>query len=942
MGQPVIQTSFNSGEWAPHLYSRVDLSKYHSGAALLSNFFVDYRGGATTRPGTRYVLQARTNTVRLIPFQASFNITYILEFGAGYIRFFNNGQPVLESATSISGQTPGAPVIFSDTGHGYSNGDWIFANNTYYIVQNALTNSFTLTDLFGNAINVNPFGSFPVNAQRVYTLFGSPFQAADLYQIKYAQNVNQLILCHPNYAPQVLTLNSATNWTIGSIQFGSTVTTPTGTGSATTLSAGSVDYAYIITAVDVNGQESAGTAPVSLTSLQDIRTSAGTNTITWSAVSGAVSYNVYKANPRYGTPVPSGAQYGFMSNVTGTTAYDSNITPDFSSGPPIPQNPFQGTGVQTITLLTKGSAYTTVPLVTLTAAPGGGTTAQAYCYLELDTISLRSGGTGYQNNNNNVLHVTITLANGIAFDAQCQFGTIIAFTPPNAQQRGTLTSNPVPAVLTDTGNGGNTLGGFVPSIWNVTWRVGFIALNNPGTGYIVPPSVTFSSGTATASTTLGAPSAGNPTVPGFIQQRMFLGGPVQSPSQLNLSQPGSFFNYNTTFPEEADNAIEETLTNTVLNTIKAVVSVSAGLVVFTDKGAWLINGGSGAGSPISALAIVANPQSYSGSSDLPPIVTNQDILYVQAKGSIVRDLAFNFYLNNYVGEDVSVLSSHLFYGFSLVQWAWAEEPFKVAWAVRNDGSMLSFTFVKEQELLAWSHHNTQGQYTSNAVVNENTAIGNVDAHYQSVLRTVNSTSVVYIERTVEINYPNDYISSWQVDAGIGYSGAAATTFSGAQHLGGLAVTGVADGVVINFTMPVSGTFVFGPGGTAGLTGIASASVVTVGLGYTPMLQTLPLDLGEPTVQGKRKKISGVSIKVLNALGLNMGRTFSTVLPLQDLIIGNVGSVTGQQVTGLVTGEVRGFNDPLWDTPGQYVITQPLPYPATILGVVPEIDVGDTP
>ena len=47
MGEIVAQASFNSGEWSPNLYARVDLQKYHSGAALLENFYVDYRGGAS-------------------------------------------------------------------------------------------------------------------------------------------------------------------------------------------------------------------------------------------------------------------------------------------------------------------------------------------------------------------------------------------------------------------------------------------------------------------------------------------------------------------------------------------------------------------------------------------------------------------------------------------------------------------------------------------------------------------------------------------------------------------------------------------------------------------------------------------------------------------------------------------------------------------------------
>ena len=68
MAQPTIQNSFNSGEWAPNLWARTDVEKYHSGAALLRNFFVDYRGGASTRSGTKYILRGYKDStaIRLI------------------------------------------------------------------------------------------------------------------------------------------------------------------------------------------------------------------------------------------------------------------------------------------------------------------------------------------------------------------------------------------------------------------------------------------------------------------------------------------------------------------------------------------------------------------------------------------------------------------------------------------------------------------------------------------------------------------------------------------------------------------------------------------------------------------------------------------------------------------------------------------------------------
>src|SRR5262245_39956871 len=99
MAQPVIQHSFNAGELAPQLGARTDLAKYRSTAALLRNFFVDYRGGASTRMGTKYVIQAYKSStpVRTIPFQASFSVNYVLEFGDFYIRFHFNGAPILES-----------------------------------------------------------------------------------------------------------------------------------------------------------------------------------------------------------------------------------------------------------------------------------------------------------------------------------------------------------------------------------------------------------------------------------------------------------------------------------------------------------------------------------------------------------------------------------------------------------------------------------------------------------------------------------------------------------------------------------------------------------------------------------------------------------------------------------------------------------------------------
>lgn len=943
MATPVVQTSFNAGEWAPALYSRVDLQKYHSGAALLLNYFVDYRGGATTRPGTRFINRClgSATQVRLIPFQASFTVSYILEFGqspvtgAGYIRFYQNGAAILETATSITVATAGPPEVFTDTAHGYSNGDWIFIGGSYYIVAGATTNTFTLTDLYGVAITTNQF-ALPAAAQRVYTL-PSPYFSSDLSLLKFVQNVSQLFICSPNHPAQVLTLNTATNWTIAAINFGPTIAAPATPSVATTLSSGSANYAYVVTAVDVNGQESSPSVFATLANAQDLRSTAGTNTVSWSSVTGAVSYNVYKAEIRYGSPVPGGAQFGFAGNCTSTSFIDSNISQDFSQGAPVPQNPFFGSGVQTLTVTLAGPFSGLFPSVTIAGPGGGGVTATATAQVQAASLNIVSGGTGFSPG------FILNLPNGVVGQVT-GVGTNNTITAVALISGGII--NGIPGQGINTGPysiGSPTPGGSPAAFSTPSFSLSGLSLTNAGTGYGSAPAVTITVGsgtTPTATATLGAASAGNPTVPGFQDERLFLGGQVGSPQSFNESQPGAYFNFNTTNPVTPDSAFTTTLVSGILNTIKAAIPQPAGLIVLSDRQAWLINGGS-PGQPVSAEGVAANSQAYNGCSDVPPIVANDNILYVQAKGSIVRDLVFNYYTQVYTGTDISVLSSHLFYGFNILEWAWAEEPYKLVWADRNDGTLLSLTFLKEQELIAWAHSTTQGLFSSVATVTEAVSIGSVDAVYHVVQRTINGQMVQYVERFVELTYPQDYISSWQVDAGIGYSGAPATTFSGAQHLAGAVVTGVADGAVINFTMPASGTFVFGPGGTTGLTGIASASVVTVGLAIpTPTITTLPLDLGQPTVQGKRKKVTGLTLRVWQALGLWSGRTLATQVQLADTTLGNIGTMSNEEITGLVTSDVRLIVDPQWDSFGQYSITQPNPYPATILGVIPEIEVGD--
>jgi len=160
-----------------------------------------------------------------------------------------------------------------------------------------------------------------------------------------------------------------------------------------------------------------------------------------------------------------------------------------------------------------------------------------------------------------------------------------------------------------------------------------------------------------------------------------------------------------------------------------------------------------------------------------------------------------------------------------------------------------------------------------------------------------------------------------------------SSVSGLTQIANLSVTGVADGKVITGTVSGGGTLALG----------GTYTKVTIGLAYTPQIQTLALDLGEPTVQSKRKKLPAVTFRVADTLGLQVGTSFSNLTTVKDFQLGAIptqsnGPVT---VTDLFSGDGRQILDQLWQEIGQLSIQQNLPYPATILGVMPEVVVGDS-
>jgi hypothetical protein len=697
MSTPVIQPSFAAGELSPSMYGRTDLAKYHSGVALARNFFVDYRGGLTSRAGTGFVGQCKDSTQanRLIPFTFSILQTYILVFGDHSMRVVMDGSYVTEPTKPINTVTATDPGVFNVTGHGYSNGDLVYLNGfldpTIFLEERFGTvtvidaNNFSLVDLYGQPISTDGItaGSIGGYVGRIFTLT-TPYAGADLALLKFCQSADVMSLTHPSYAPQQLTRSQHWVWTLTVMNFAPT-NQPPASVTTTPSSSGGTTYKYVVTAVAENGiTESIASAVASVASVQLSNTSGSSNTTKWTGHPGDTLYNVYRTAEVPGGAPPSGALFGYIGAVAPAAInsfIDDNIAPDFTRTPPQANNPFAVGQIESVSVTLGGNTYT-APTLTITDPTGSGAIL----------VPIVAGG----------VITSVVVMNG-----------------------GQNYTNPSVGCSDSTGSGAS---------------FGAPVLSGPN----------------------------NPICSTYYQQRQVYGGQSNAPDAIVFSKSGDFQNLTYSTPQRADDVIQVTLGSTTVNPIKHMVPLNS-LVVLTGAGAWRVDGGSQSDA-VTPSNIYAVPQAYTGASDVVPIVINYDVLYVGSNGSTVRDLSYNFYINVYTGVDISMLSNHLFYGHKVIEWAWAEDPFKVVWAVREDGIMLSLTFLKEQEVYGWCRHDTQGLVKSVCSIRE----GTESAVYMIVERQVNGQTLQYVERMASrylggdaaIGIPSDPELAWCVDCGL--------------------------------------------------------------------------------------------------------------------------------------------------------------------------------
>lgn len=255
---------------------------------------------------------------------------------------------------------------------------------------------------------------------------------------------------------------------------------------------------------------------------------------------------------------------------------------------------------------------------------------------------------------------------------------------------------------------------------------------------------------------------GWPSCVTYHQQRQVFGATPAQPETLWMTRIGAYTDFGKSSPVLDDDQITNTLGGTQVNAIRGLLPLQ-GLVVFTSGGVQAM--GAGSDDVLTPSNQAAKGQSSRGSSTLQPLAVGDGGLYLQDKGKVVRAVGYEFAKDRYTGPDLTVMASHLVAGKKIEEWAWLESPHGCAFAVRNDGVLLSITYMAEQEVIGWARHDTDGFFESVAVVSE----GDEDVLYAIIRRTIQGQTKRYIER-METRVITDIRQAFFVDSGLSYDG----------------------------------------------------------------------------------------------------------------------------------------------------------------------------
>ena len=396
-------------------------------------------------------------------------------------------------------------------------------------------------------------------------------------------------------------------------------------------------------------------------------------------------------------------------------------------------------------------------------------------------------------------------------------------------------------------------------------------------------------------------SRGWPRSGTFHEGRLFFGGSKSRPATVWGSVVADFFNFDPG-QQLADEAVEATLDTDEVNAINSIVS-NRDLLVFTSGGEFFVPQGSL--DPIEPTNIIFKVTTRTGSKALKPISTENATYFIQRQGNQLIEYVFQDSDVNYRSQNFSLFSSHLVddpVDITHVNPTSTSRPHTII-LVNQDGTIAAYPFIRYQQVISPSLWTTEGLFK--------TACTDFDEIYVVVKRTINGSDVYHLEK---------FDFDFTTDAATQFFGATlpgTTSVTGLNYLEGETVDVVRDDLALEQKTVSSG----------GITiDVAPTEYVEVGIPYTPIIETLPVETRLPNgnVQGFLKRITEVNLILNSTQSIKVDTEEVSFRNLEDLSLG-----TGIEFyTGIKTVQpLNGFTEE-----STLTITQTKPLFFTLLGI----------
>lgn len=882
MAQPIsiIKESWAGGEVSPELYSRVSLAKWGSWLKTAKNVFVQSSGAISNDPGTHYMATAKFDgkKIRMRKFVFSTLQAYELELGEYYIRFFTVG--------TNAGQIQKYTTWAANTS--YVTTDFILHSGTYYRCKTANSDAtFTVAKWDSTSwVSAGPYvvGDYvtysgvmyycsTANTDATWTVghwtaqtileIPTPYAEADLKWLKFTQSADVMFIASPDYAPRELSRLSNTIWTLSLYDF---------TGGPFQLQ--NTDSSILMNISAVTGLA---------------------KTLTASAKAW-VTATVYQVGD-YTTE--SATVYQCPVKHTSDT-----FATDLSAGKWVAATltVFHSTHV--------GALFQIRHYVGGTSSTG----SQIACGGTWRVISHGTWTATWNIEKSTDLGVTWTVIR--TFSGAADF---------NVDTYGTedMSNNADPFLVRVNVTSGSTN---VELTCDAFYQEGIAKV----TAYTSATAVTadvvrnFGSTGAVADWSEGSWSdyRGWPSVVEFQpQDRLMWANNYNEPQTFWATKTGEYYNFSRSNPLVDNDGITVNLPSREVNGINNLVALTS-LLALTSASEWSI------GDPGTVLTPTTTDQrinGYEGANYTDAVVVGNRAIFATSMGSTVRDLGYELSSYSFTGADLSVLAYHLFYGYTLLELDYQKFPYRLVYAVRSDGKLLTMTYMREQEILAWTWHDTNDGDDSYESVSCVPADG-----YDEVWFSVKRGTKRYIERQHNRLASNVLADQFFVHSGITYDSTPATVITGLDHLAGKTVAILADGIeVAQQTVEHSGS-------DYQITLATAASKVHIGLPYTSDIETLDVELNTQrgTSQGRKIAQSQFVLRLINSKGGYIGHDSSEMYLLRDNFVTDYDTNST-----LYTGDIKDTVAGGYSDGGSILIRQTSPLPLTVAALILKTTIG---